>query len=67
MPETNPFPGFTEIKQRARQGPVSLHTIRRWIREGRMPVYEFGKQRYIKDVDWAPKPMPQPKRRTNGK
>ncbi len=67
MPETNPFPGFTEIKQRARKGPVSLFTLRRWIREGLLPAYKFGRAVYIKDEDYVPQPMKQPKRRTNGK
>ncbi len=67
MPEINPFPGFTEIKERARKGPKSLYTLRRWIREGRIPAYRFGKSVYIKDEDFVPQPMPQPKRRGNGK
>ena len=67
MPESDPFPGFINIKDAPACTGKSLFTLRRYLREGKLAKYKFGRSVYLRKSDLVPQPMPQPKRRANGK
>ena len=63
MSEINPFDGYIEIHEAAQRYPKSLDTLRRWIRQGKLPSYKFGRDVYLKHTDLTPKPVTGPVRR----
>ncbi len=66
----HPFSDFVLIKDAAKRpehGNKSEFTLRKWVREGKLTKYKWGRDTYLKKSELVPQAVPGPKRRANAK
>jgi hypothetical protein len=64
------FSDFIPIKDAAnnsKHGNKSLFTLRKWVREGKLTKYKWGRDLYLKKSELVPQAVPGPRRRANAK
>lgn len=58
------FPGFTPVKDVKRPCP---RTLSRWHKAGKIELFEFCRQLFVRDEDLVPRPLPKPQRHRGGR
>jgi hypothetical protein len=63
----DPFSDYIHIKDAPKNAKKSLFTLRKWVREGKLTKYKWGRDVYLKKSELVPQAVPGPKRRANAK